>query len=381
MKIQKLQLVIFSLFMTGMAFAQNPRLSQLINSNLLVNPAMAGRFDGQARVGGLYSWQKSSITEVPHVYVFSELKLGRYRSSGDEPHLYENEKGKAGKAAPEAKDEITKPRQTSPKGYWGLGLHYYRFGGNTSPLQGQFFSATIARHFYGVRNRYFGIGGQVTYAQGDLDERRGTLYDREIVSSGTFRYPKGVPGSRTGEKNYMDFNIGAYYGRNTEAVAFEVGLAMYHMYYPNVSIVDNDSESKLRHRVTAHSMLRLKMNDKWGFVQKNLYWQEGLYWRSRSFNDSLNIDDFWCGAEFYKTEPKSFFNVNFGFYTRSFRTLMPVATVNMGRIATLRATYEHPVNAKKFSAYNAKRAEVSMIFTYDRKTTLGTRFYRKVNFW
>ncbi len=380
MKIQKLQLVIFSVLMVEMVSAQNPRLSQLINSNMLLNPAMTVRFDGQARVGGLYSWQKSDYAEMPHVYAFSEIKLGRYRSSGDEAHLYQNEKQKTGKPGPEAKDEITKPRQSNPKGYWGLGLHYYRFGDSKSPLQAQFISGSIARHFYSVRNRYFGVGGQVTYAMGDLDEKRGTAYDKEI-SGGTFRYPKGVPGSRVGEKNYVDFNLGAYYGRNTEAVAFEFGLAMYHMFYPNISIVDNDSESKLRHRVSAYSMLRLRVNDKWGFVQKNLYWQEGLYYRSKSFKDSLNITDFWCGTEFYRTEPKSFFNLNAGFYTRSFRTLMPVLNLNLGRIATIRATYEHPINTKKYNAYNAKRAEVSMVFTYGRKTTLGTRFYKKVNFW
>ena len=37
-------------------------------------------------------------------------------------------------------------------------------------------------------------------------------------------------------------------------------------------------------------MLRLRVNDKWALLQKNLYWQEGLYYRSKSFKDSLNID-------------------------------------------------------------------------------------------
>ncbi len=378
MKIQKLQLVIFTLILAGSATAQNPRLSQIINAPMLANPALTGRFDGQARVGGLYSWQKSDFAEMPHIHVFSDIKLGKYRTYGDEPIIMPNEKNKAVKSGPEAKDEITKPR--IPKGYWALGLSYYRYGDGNSPLQAQFISGSVARHFYFKRNRYFGVGGQWTYADGNLDERRGTAYDREI-SGGTFRYPQGVPSNRVSNKSYLDFNIGAYYGKTTEAVAFEIGGAMYHMFYPKNDILDKDDETELRHRVTAHSVLRLRLNDKWGFVQKNLYWQEGLYLRSKTFNDSLNIVDFWSGVEVYKTNPATLFNLNFGLYTRSFRTVMPMLNVNLGRVATIRLTYEQPLNTKKFNAYNARRAEASVILTHKRNTTPGTRFYNKINFW
>lgn len=378
MKIQKLLFVIFSLFMTEMASAQNPRLSQLINAPMLVNPALTGRFDGQARLGGIYSDQRSDFASMPHLHVFSDIKLGKYRSSGDEPVVMENEKSST--KTKEAKDEITKPRASQGKGYWGLGLSYYQYGDNKSPLKASFISGSIARHFYYKRDRYFGIGGQWTYAQGNLDERRGTKYDKEI-SGGTFRYPQGIPNNRVSKKDYVDFNIGAYYGKSTEAVAFELGLAMYHMFYPKNDILDKDDETKLRHRVSAHSMLRLRLNDKWGFVQKNIYWQEGLYYRSKTFNDSLNKVDFWSGVELYKVNPRTNFNVNFGFYTRSFRTLMPLLNINLGRFANVRYTYEQPINTKKFNAYNAKRSEISLILTHKRQTTPGTRFYRKSNFW
>ncbi|RYG53363.1 MAG: type IX secretion system membrane protein PorP/SprF [Chitinophagaceae bacterium] len=245
----------------------------------------------------------------------------------------------------------------------------------------KFISASLARHFYPRRNKYWGLGGQVTYAMGEVDETKGKEYDREITGDG-FAYPQGPITNRIGDKNYIDANIGGYYGMVTEPVAFEIGGAMYHMFYPQDDVFDRDDEKKLRHRVTAHSMLRLKFNERWGIVQKNYYWQEGMYLRSKAFNaDSMHITDFWAGVEFYKTNPLKNTNLNFGLYTRSFRTVMPYLNMYLGKAVNLRASYEHPLNFKKYTAYTAKRAEVAMIFSFKRNTNPGTEFYRKVNFW
>jgi hypothetical protein len=112
-----------------------------------------------------------------------------------------------------------------------------------------------------------------------------------------------------------------------------------------------------------------------------MYWQEGLYYRSKSFGDSLEIVSFWTGVEMYKTNPKSNINVNFGLYTRSFRTVMPYLNINLGHVANLRYTYEHPFNSNKYNAYSAQRNEVALILTLGRYTSPGTNFYKKVNFW
>src|SRR5437868_15414768 len=128
---------------------------------------------------------------------------------------------------------------------------------------------------------------------------------------------------------------------------------MYHLFYPRNDIYDKDDETKLRHKVTAFSVLRIKLNNKWGLIQKNIYWQEGLYYRSRSFRDSLNIVAFWSGVELIKTSPKSNYNLNFGLYTRSFRTVMPYLNINLGKVANLRYSYEFPLNSSKLTAYTA----------------------------
>ncbi len=376
MKIQKLLVVIF-LLGSELVIAQNSRFSQIGSAPMLLNPALTGRFDGKIRLSGLYSNQTTRFAELNHLNVGMDFKLGKFRSFGDEQTTEVPSSPK--KVAKEAKDEVGSKRKLT--GYWGLGLNYNHAGAKDAPLQTSFYSLSLARHFYSQRNKYFGFGAQVTYADGDLDETRGMKYDKEI-STGSFRYPqKTSNGTLVSKKNYVDYNIGGYYGMVTEAVGFELGGAMYHLFYPKSDILDKDEETKLRHRVTAYSVLRIRLNNKWGLLQKNTYWQEGLYYRSKSFNDSLNIVAFWSGVEFIRTNPSSNYNINFGLYTRSFRTVMPYLNINLGRVANIRYSYEFPFNTAKFGAYTAKRHEAALILYYQRNTAPGVRFYKKTNFW
>lgn len=378
MKNQKLLIVIF-LLISELVVAQNARFSQIGSAPIQMNASLTGRFDGKARLGTLFSFQESEITKMQHQNVSLDFKFGKYRSSGDEELPKPNSADiLSNKPQAEAKDEIGKKRRIL--GYWGVGLNYYHYGDAKAPIKASFYSVSLARHFYNKRNKFFGFGVQATYADGNLDETRGSAYDKEI-SGGSFRIPRGLPSNRISSKNYIDFNGGAYYGMVTDAVMFEIGGAMNHLFYPNIDILNKDKESELRHRITAHSVLRLRLNDKWGLVQKNIYWQEGLYYRSKSFGDSLEIVSFWTGVEFYKVNPATNINFNFGLYTRSFRTVMPYININLGKIANIRYTYEHPFNSKKYNAYTAKRNEVALILTHKRYTTTGTKFYKKVNFW
>lgn len=380
MRFQKLLLVILVLVSSSVS-AQNARFSQLGSAPLQFNPALSGRFDGQFRGGILQSWQKSDIADVPHTAVFLDYKFGKYRNIGDEKIVVAGMIDSTGKKVKrEAKDETEARRNL---GYWSAGVNYYRFGDKDDKMTGEFLSATIARHFYNKRNKYWGLGVQATYAKGNLNENKLDNYDKEI-SGGSFTFPRRVSasGNRISSKTYADFNVGGYYGLITEQVSLEIGLSMYHLFYPQNDILSLDDETRLRHRVTAHTALRIKFNDKWGIVQKNMYWGEGLYYKSKKLNaDSLLIESVWVGMEFYKTEPLSRYNLNFGLYTRSFRTVMPYATVNLGLAANLRFSYEFPINPERFNAYSAKRTEVALILTHKKNTPTGTRFYKKFNYW
>jgi hypothetical protein len=378
--------------------SQDARLSQLWSAPLHVNPALSGRFDGQGRFSSLASWQSSSIpsakdvtkdsinVNIPHQNFSIDFKFGKYRYSGDEQAYAIGKKAPESDKKQEAKDETGD--KSANKGYWSAGINFYRYGGKITPLHGTFVSATVARHFFKGNNIYYGVGAQVAYANGQLDENRGVKFDAEIGGGG-FRYPHQYvrPNNTVNKNNYFDFNLGGYFGMTSEMVSFEIGLAMYHWFYPKSYIVPNpdggpDNETKLRHRLTGHSLLRLKVLNKFGMIQRNIIWEEGLYLRSSVFNgDRVQKTAFYSGVELIKLDPKSIYNLNFGLYSRSFKTLMPYLNANLGRIATVRLSHELPINSDRFNAYSAKRTEIALLLSYKRYTSPGVRFYKKSNFW
>jgi hypothetical protein len=384
--------IISLLVLTIQVSAQNARFSQLWSAPTQFNPSLTGRFDGKVRGSVLNSWQTATlfVQETPairskhdltmnHFNASVDIKLGKYRSSGDD--ATEDPAKSKGK---EGKDKVQNGQKYS--GYWGVGLNYYSYGHSTSPITGNFITLSVARHFYNKNNRIWGVGVQVAQANGSLDENRGKYYDKEI-SGGGFRYPYKYSSDDTlkkvGKGSYTDVNIGGYYGRVTEAVMFEIGGAMHHLFYPYNDLYNkNDKDHPaVRHRITAHSLLRLKFNSKWGIVQRNMFWQEGLYYRSRNVDDSLQITSLWAGLEFYKLNPKKYLNASFGLYTRTFKTLMPFVDLNLGRKINLRYSYELPINSRNFPAYNANRNELGLIVTAGRNTKPANRFYQKLNFW
>jgi hypothetical protein len=388
MKSQKILIVVLFLISFSVN-GQNARFSQIWSAPIQFNPALTGRFDGRVRASALSSWQNAiaqdsfvskSTVYMNHQNVSVDVKLGKYRSSGDENPQNET--------IQETEQDIKKDKSVKNKkvtGYWGAGFNYYAYDGQNSPIKANFYSLSLARHFYTKSNRIFGFGVQFTNANGVLDESKGKAFNKEITG-GAFRYPYkygNAAGDRSGSQTYTDVNIGAYYGRVTESVMFELGAAMHHLFYPqyDASDVEDKDNPSLRHRVTAHSILRLRFNDKWGMVQKNMFWQEGLYYRSRNTDDNLEITAFWTGVELYRTDPKGKINPNFGFYTRNFKTMMPYLNLTCGTGINVRYSYEHPINSIKFQAYSAKRSEVSLIITAGRQTKPGSRFYKKLNFW
>ncbi len=377
-----LSLSVWSVF----AFGQNARFSQEWSTPAHFNPALIGRFDGKMKVATTYSWQRADSGNIDHQNISIDFKLGRYKSSGDEATLQTKFSKKQAKAISkkEAKDQVYDLKTKS--GYWAAGINYYRYGYNSCPIEAQFMAFSMARHFYSKSNKMYGIGAQIAYANANLDESRGTHLEKEI-SGGGFRYPVSskdrvnAPSVIKNSMGYVDFNLGAYYAMNSEIVMFELGGSMHHITAPVIDITKTDDESRLRRRVSAHALFRLKMNENWGAVLRNMYWKEGLYYRSRTLGDSLEIVCFWSGIELYKTSLTKKYNVNYGLYTRSFKTFMPYLNINIANWGNIRYTHEQPFNSKKYRAYNAIRDEISIIYSIGRNTEPGTRFYKKMQYW
>jgi hypothetical protein len=392
MKLKSLFIIFFAILSIH-AGAQNARFSQPWSAPMQFNPSLTGRFDGKYRIATLYSAQSANgksladqtIKEVNmnHLNFSLDMKLGKFRSSGDEKVVDDKENNNPQKVG---KDKISSSQKA--QGYWGLGFNYYEYNHSTSPISGKFYSLSIARHFYNKNNRIYGFGIQVTNAQGKLDENKGRHFSKEI-SGGGFRYPYRYGSNnnpndpKVASGGYFDCAVGGYYGRVTEAVMFEIGGAFHHIFQPYNDLFNKNDADKpgVRVRATANSLLRLKLNSKWGIVQRNLFWQEGLYYRSTSFDDSLEVTALWSGIEFFKVNPKKSVNANFGFYTRSFRTMMPYVNVSIGNNVNVRGSYELPINSRKFPAYSADRGELALITSLGRQSKPATRFYQKLNFW
>ena len=379
----KNHLIILVLFIAANAisFAQNARFSQEWSVPSHFNPSLIGRFDGQARVSFLNSWQQTDSGKLNHENISAEIKLGKYKTSGDEPTGQKNILSVFSKSSSnkDAKDQIYS--KTKQRGYWAAGVNYYHYGNTTAPIDAGFLAISAARHFYNRSNKIYGLGAQVAFANGELDESRGLKYDKEI-SGGGFRYPVNNTGApKKTSANYVDFNVGAYYGMNSEIVMFELGVAIHHITAPVIDITGTDKESRLRRKVAAHALFRIKANEKWGAIFRNMYWKEGLYYRSRTYKDSLEIQCFWSGVELYKINPAKKFNLNFGLFTRSFKTYMPYLNINVSNFGTIRYSHEEPFNSKQFRAYNAVRDELSLSLTLGRNSVPGNRFYKKMQYW
>lgn len=323
--------------------AQNPRLSMFDASPLHLNPAYAGKFDGKFRALAHVSSQSADSAKNSHATIAFD-----YNSKWD----------------------VNKP---APRKYLGFGFQHYRYGdmGN-SPISASFTSLSGAYHtLLDKRGRhYFGAGAQAIFASGKLDRSKPYVYEKEI-SGGGFRFRESDTDTPFASHSYVDFAVGVYYGYKTPQFRFEAGLSMYHLFYPKNDIFQLDPDQpSLRHRGVFSMKFDFNLNDTRNIAFKSVYWADGLYWLSRQF-DSDNLIAFWNGIELtrnYNIDKKYYFN--YGLFTRNFRTVMPQVSIFYNRSYNLRLSYETPINSTKFSAYNAKRAELALIMILDMRGKL-----------
>lgn len=338
--------IIFLIVATS-AFAQDARLSQIWSMPTMMNPSFSGKFDGSYRFGVGNSSQKSKLGSVTHQYGFVDSRF----------------EGKA----------------TGLDRYFGLGVSYYQYGNaSLTPVNAKFVAITGAHHFNlstdGVHS--MGVGTQLAFASASASEKNG-IYDKEI-NGGGFRWNDFNPnGTRTNASNYIDWNTGVYYKYKGEELDIELGAAGYHYLHPKNSLITFDSEHRLRGRIVFHSKVDINITPNKILTFQNIFWTEGLYWVSKSL-DKYNLVSNWGGLEMSKAIPSDKIYINYGMYTRSFKTVMPYASFISRNGFNLRASYEFPFNNTKFDAYTAKRFEVTLHYTVggtgaSNKTAKATR--------
>jgi outer membrane protein OmpA-like peptidoglycan-associated protein len=326
---KKIIFQILFLIVATQTFAQDARLSQIWSFPTMMNPAFSGKFDGSYRMGIGNSSQKSKLGAVNHQYGFVDSRF----------------EGKA----------------TGLDRYFGLGVSYYQYGNaSLTPINAKFVAITGAHHFNlskdGVHS--MGVGTQLAFASASASEKNG-IYDKEI-NGGGFRWNDFNPnGTRNNVSNYVDWNTGIYYRYRGTDLNIELGAAGYHYLHPKNSLITYDAEHRLRGRVVFHSKVDININPKKILTFQNIFWTEGLYWVSRSL-DKYNLVSNWGGLELSKAVPSDKIYINYGMYTRSFKTIMPYVSFISRNGFNLRASYEFPFNSTRYDAYTAKRFELSV---------------------
>ena len=147
---------------------------------------------------------------------------------------------------------------------------------------------------------------------------------------------------------------------------YEIGASISHWHYPPNSFF-NDEESKLRHRGVVHGIFGTSISNRYNIVQRNIFWSEGLYFRSNASFDSSQILTMWNGIELKRKSIGKGISFDYGLYARSFRTILPMVTAHLGRALDLKISQEWPINSSRALAYTAVRTEFFLSYTIGRQ--------------
>ncbi len=326
-------LLLFILLFSLKSMAQDGRLSQIWSLPSMMNPSLVGKTDEPILSGIGYSNQKTKFSQVQHQYAFLNGRFGKD---------YE----KTGKA-------------------FGIGATYYQYGsGNSvtpSPINAKFFSITGAYHLRLSKDEthLLSIGAQFAFANATANEK-GSFYDKEI-NGGGFRWTDmDSSGLRSNASGYMDMNIGANYKYTGENIGIEAGVGAYHFTHPKMALITSDKETGLRGRMVFHGKIDILVSPSRNLVFNNIFWTEGLYWQSTAL-DLYTLVANWSGVELMKTNlSPTKFSMDYGMYTRSFKTIMPYLSAHPGNGINLRLSYETPIASNVYQSYTAKRFELSL---------------------
>lgn len=324
--------------------AQDARLSQIWSLPSMMNPSLVGNTDDDFLAGIGYSNQRSKSSEVNHQYGFINGRLGRNYDS-------------TGKA-------------------FGLGATFYQYQSgnfqNPSPINAKFFSVSAAYHIRLSKDNthVLSLGTQFAFANASAYEKK-AFYDKEI-NGGGFRWTDmNSLGSRTNSAGYLDWNLGVNYKFTSQNIGIEAGIGAYHFTHPKMALITPDTETRLRGRMVFHGKMDIAVSPFRALVLNNIFWTEGLYWRSTAL-DLYTLVANWSGAEFNKiNKVDDKFSVNYGLYTRSFKTLMPYLSALPGSGVNLRISYEIPIASQLFQSYTAKRFELAVLYTPIKKDKNG----------
>ncbi len=225
--------------------AQDPHFSQLFNAPTLMNPALTGMMNTDARVSIQYRTQWGSLS-TPYKTMFAAADFAPLR------YVFNS-------------DDIV-----------GVGLYLLNDKAGTAELQNTQAQLALAysKSLNGQGNNYLSVGGQVGFGQQRLNPSN-LIFDSQI--EGTFintSLDNGETMDFSGF-SYMDVSAGIAWSYKPEKfTSIYLGAAAAHLNEPQVSFFGDGSELLYR-RLTAYAGGEFRVNYTLSLLPRAFYQKQG----------------------------------------------------------------------------------------------------------
>lgn len=277
MKFKNRILLIFGLFLAANLTAQDIHFTQFYMVPQGLNPALAGKFEGTVRLGGIYRDQWRKI-----------LGSGAY-------------------STPQAFVDAPVIRGIRKIDWIGVGISVFQDKAGTLGLthSGMRIGATYNLALNKKRTAVLSLGYHFGGEQRNLNEDAATFYD-EIESNGAITSPDRGSLAAQGTTNQKNKDSGAgiaLSARLNKNMDFNIGVGVFHLFEPKYSLVTSGF-AKLPRRTVAHGQFNIAMNKLWTLTPQFIF-------QSMSGANEIAIQGI-AGYEFDKKR-QLFFDMGLGY--------------------------------------------------------------------
>ncbi|MCK6695451.1 MAG: PorP/SprF family type IX secretion system membrane protein [Thermoanaerobaculia bacterium] len=276
-------LTLFSAVLIGSGlWAQDIHFTQYYMSPMTLNPSMAGKFEGTARIGGIYRDQWSSVIKA-------------YRT-------------------PSAWVDAPIIRGFRKRDWIGVGFMLYQDKAGTTALSHGAAKLGATYHLALDRkgNAVLSLGGHYGGEQRKIDPEKLRFGDGYNSLGDYVSSLSKDDGRIAGNANYTDIDLGINLSsRLNKKMDFNLGFSMFHLTKPNYSLVTSGGGggtstptggvSKLPRRAVAHGQFNVQLDDKMSLSPSFIF-------QTMSGNDEIMVQ----AMTGYLINPEKDITLNFG---------------------------------------------------------------------
>lgn len=327
-----LYLVVF--LISKQTLAQDPRVSQIMNMPMVLNPANTGNYEGYVRIGSSFAHLTNG---TPKKNYFGALTNNIYNISLEQKFGKEQD--------------------------WALGFNFMHSGSPRFIMSGSYSSLSLSKLFFLDTAKIYSLrlGTQVSYLNGLSDETKAGYTILMDVRAFEYFRPDGTTGQRRFISDYMNMNVGAVFNMNFDKIAFETGASLHNINKPIFGIM-YDSDNKKRLRASVTTSITIDANEQNSFRIDHISWKEGIYLRGPSqYKDTSDIHETIYGFSWTNLRKS---NRSIGIYSRTAKTIFINAGIDFKRTLSCNISYEHPFN-RRF--YNISQYGISLIYRFENE--------------